>query len=79
MTISQSIDIRSDVFAQRLAQLLVDQRRDAGLSRRALARASGGALPARTLRDIENARLVLTEELAGSVALLYGRRCCWPT
>ena len=72
MTISQSIDIRSDVFAHRLAQLLVDQRRDAGLSRRALARASGGALPARTLRDIENARLVLTEELAGSVALLYG-------
>jgi len=72
MTISQSIDIRSTEFAHRLAQLLVDQRSDAGLSRRQLSRASGGALPVRTLRDIEHARLVLTEELAGSVALLYG-------
>jgi hypothetical protein len=72
MNPSQSIDIRSDVFAQRLAQLLVERRRDAGVSRRTLARASGGALPARTLRDIEHGRLVLTEELAGSVAMLYG-------
>jgi hypothetical protein len=72
MTTSQSIDIRSTEFAHRLAQLLVDQRSEAGLSRRALSRASGGALPVRTLRDIEHARLVLTEELAGSVALLYG-------
>lgn len=72
MTGDQSIDIRGEVFAGRLAQMLVDRRRDARLSRRALSRASGGAIPTRTLRDIEHARLVLTEELAGSVALLYG-------
>jgi hypothetical protein len=72
MSSNQSIDIRSEVFAHRLAELLVERRREARLSRRALSRASGGALPARTLKDLEHARLVLTEELAGSVSLLYG-------
>jgi transcriptional regulator with XRE-family HTH domain len=72
MTINDSIDIRGDVFAGRLAQLLAERRHQAGLSRRQLARASGGAFRARMLKDIENARVVLTEELAGSVALLYG-------
>jgi hypothetical protein len=37
-----------------------------------MARASGGAVSTGMLRDIEHARLVLTEDLAGSVALLYG-------
>jgi hypothetical protein len=68
----QNIDIRNHEFAERLAELLVERRVTAGLSRRALARTSGGAFGARTLRDIERARVVLTEELAGSVSLLYG-------
>jgi hypothetical protein len=72
MSSSQSIDIRSDVFAHRLAELLIERRREAGVSRRALARASGGAIPAHTLKDLERARLVLTEDLTGSVSLLYG-------
>lgn len=72
MSTSHSIDIRSEVFARRLGEMLVERRREARLSRRALARVSGGALPARTLRDIERAKLILTEELAGSVSLLYG-------
>ncbi len=72
MSTDQSIDIRSQVFAQRLGQQLFERRRAAGLSRRALSRASDGALSTRMLKDIERANLVLTEELAGSVALLYG-------
>lgn len=72
MATNESIDIRSDAFAQRFAQLLVDHRTGAGVSRRSLSRASGGAVPVRVLKDVERARLVLTEELAGSVALLYG-------
>lgn len=72
MSTDQNIDIRSNVFAQRLAQMLTDRRREAGLSRRALSRASDGALSTRMLKDIERANLVLTEELAGSVSLLYG-------
>jgi hypothetical protein len=72
MSTDQSIDIRGDVFARRLASLLVERRHEAHLSRRALSRASGGVLTTGMLKDIEGARLVLTEELAGSVALLYG-------
>jgi hypothetical protein len=72
MSTDQSIDMRSDEFAHRFADLLVARRTEAGVSRRSLARSSGGAFTARVLRDVERAQLVLTEDLAGSVAMLYG-------
>lgn len=66
------IDIRSNTFAERLASLLVEQRRRSGRSRRSLAKASGGTFTAAHLKDLERGRLILTETIAGDVALLYG-------
>jgi hypothetical protein len=69
---SQSIDIRSDAFARRLANLLSDRREVTGRSIRELARASEKAFNGKFLRAVEDGRAELDEETVCELAALYG-------
>ncbi|MCB0997812.1 MAG: hypothetical protein KDB40_00830 [Acidimicrobiales bacterium] len=59
-------------IARRLAVLLTERRRQAGLGLRALAKTSDGAFSAKELKLIEAAKAPLTRDRAEQVARLYG-------
>lgn len=73
MAETTTIDIRSNAFALRLANLLTATREATGDSRRALAAASNGRFHRSELRDFERGTRPLDEETVGELALLY--RC----
>ncbi len=71
MTDSGTVDIHSDAFARRLANLLAQRRRERGTSLRKLARASGRAFSAHELRAFEEARASIDAQRLDAVAELY--------
>jgi hypothetical protein len=65
------IDLASVAFARRLANLLTVSREQSGLSRRVLARRSGGRFTARDLKAAEEAKRVYGPTTIGELAVLY--------
>lgn len=72
MTDTGSVDIHSEAFARRLANLLAQQRRQRGTTLRKLARTSGRAFTAGELQAFEEARAAIDAERLDAVAALYG-------
>lgn len=69
---SPTIDIESDVFARRLANLLRATRLDKGRSLRALAKSSDGRFTSVQLRQFEEGGTGLDEDLVQALSALYG-------
>ncbi len=69
---SSTIDIESDVFALRLANLLRATRIEHGRSLPALAKASGGRYTREQLRRFEDGGIGLCEDLVEHLSELYG-------
>ncbi|MCU1366752.1 MAG: hypothetical protein JWN39_2391, partial [Ilumatobacteraceae bacterium] len=69
---STTIDIESDVFALRLANLLRATRTSSGRSYRGLARASEGRFTREQLRELEEGTATVDEEVVELVSVLYG-------
>ncbi|MCU1399315.1 MAG: hypothetical protein JWN62_2424 [Acidimicrobiales bacterium] len=69
---STTIDIESDVFALRLANLLRATRTTSGRSYRGLARASEGRFTREQLRELEEGTAAVDEEIVELVSALYG-------
>jgi hypothetical protein len=69
---AETIDITSDAFARRLANLLKDRRETSGATLRQLARASDRAFDTRFLRAAEDGRAELDEQTVCELAALYG-------
>ncbi len=72
MTETGTVDIHSDAFARRLANLLAERRRQRGTTLRKLARTSGRAFTAQELRAFEEARATIDAERLDAVVELYG-------
>ncbi|MCU1393993.1 MAG: hypothetical protein JWM34_2421 [Ilumatobacteraceae bacterium] len=68
---SPTIDITSEAFALRLANLLRATRLEHGLSFRALARMSEGRFTREQIREFEEGTITLDEELVDAIAGLY--------
>ena len=66
------IDVTSEAFARRLANVLAERRRVRGTSLRSLARQSDHAFTAKELQAFEAARAVLDDARIDSVVRLYG-------
>lgn len=71
-TATGTVDIHSEAFARRLANLLAERRRQRGTTLRKLARASGRAFSAQDLRAFEEARAEIDAARLGAVVDLYG-------
>jgi len=69
---SETIDIKSDAFARRLANLLRDRRETSGATVRELAKASDRAFNPKFLRAVEDVRAELDEQTVCELAALYG-------
>jgi hypothetical protein len=71
MNAHSTLDATDQRLAIRLAKVVADQRRQLGLTVRALAKESGGEFTPGDLRLIEAGRMPLTPRLASSIAALY--------
>ena len=71
MITESTIDVTSERMARRLAAIITDRRRQAGLSVRAMSRMSRGSFTTNELKLIEAAGRPLTVELAEAIGRLY--------
>lgn len=65
------VDLSGVAFARRLGNLLTVSRQQSGLSRRALARQSGGRFTSRDLKAAEEAKRLFGPTTLGELAVLY--------